>query len=223
MSRKTYTASFVAVATALLITFANGESSDAFAQNITLIDPQPEAALPLTDEIVPIFVSEKVVQDVPETIEAPVVEEITEPAPLPQASSLKTLVATTDTSGALSDEMKCLAGAIYFEARGESLAGQLAVGTVIKNRAAAHQFPASYCGVVYQRSQFSFVKGGRMPSIKTASKAWTHAKALARIAHEGHWESEAADSLYFHAKYVSPRWSRTKKRRVAINTHVFYR
>ena len=119
--------------------------------------------------------------------------------------------------------MECLAGAIYFESRGEPVAGQLAVAQVIVNRAESGQFPESYCGVVFQRSQFSFVKGGAMPSIRRGSSAWKRAKAVARIAHEGLWDSQAADSLYFHAKYVRPSWSRKKVARATINTHIFYR
>ncbi len=161
MKRKTFTASFVAAAAAILFTFADGESSDAFAQNVqNVVGPDP-VELPLTDEIVPMFVSEPVVQDVPEPVEPVVVEPAPIVTPAPKAESLKQLVRATDVSAGLNDEMQCLAGAIYFESRGEPLAGQLAVGQVIVNRAEARQFPASYCGVVYQRSQFSFVETGQ--------------------------------------------------------------
>jgi spore germination cell wall hydrolase CwlJ-like protein len=75
--------------------------------------------------------------------------------------------------------------------------------------------------VVYQRAQFSFVRGGRMPAIDTSSSAWRNAKAIARIAHEGLWDSPAEGALFFHAKYVNPRWRLT---RVAqVSTHIFYR
>ena len=62
-----------------------------------------------------------------------------------------------------------------------------------------------------------------MPQIRTGSEAWQRAKAIARIAHEGLWESEAGDALYFHAKYVRPGWSHKKVARATINRHVFYR
>ena len=107
--------------------------------------------------------------------------------------------------------------------RGEPLSGQLAVAQVVINRADSSRFPSSYCGVVYQRAQFSFVRSGAMPRINTGSNAWKRAKAIARIAHEGMWESEAEDALYFHAKYVSPSWSRKKTARATINQHIFYR
>ena len=126
-------------------------------------------------------------------------------------------------AGSLSEEMQCLAGAVYFESRGEPLAGQLAVAQVIINRAEDRRFPSSYCGVVFQRSQFSFVKNGHMPRIRTGTLAWKRAQAVARIAHRGLWDSEASDALYFHANYVRPSWSRRKVALATIDTHVFYR
>jgi spore germination cell wall hydrolase CwlJ-like protein len=124
---------------------------------------------------------------------------------------------------ALSREMECLAGAVYFEARGEPLAGQLAVAEVIINRSESGAFPSDYCGVVFQRSQFSFVRGGRMPTINRNSAAWTKAAAIARIAHEGLWGSAADKALYFHARSVHPGWSHSKVALTTINSHIFYR
>src|SRR3546814_1697830 len=77
---------------------------------------------------------------------------------------------TTLFRSTIDPELRCLAGAVYFESRGESLAGQLAVAHVIINRAESGRFPSSYCGVVHQRSQFSFVRGGKMPSIRESSR-----------------------------------------------------
>src|SRR3546814_14047540 len=90
-------------------------------------------------------------------------------------------------------ELRCLAGAVYFESRGESLAGQLAVARVIINRAESGRFPTSYCGVVLQRSQFSFVRGGKMPKIRESSRPWAHAVAIAQIARDGQWQTKAPD------------------------------
>ena len=117
--------------------------------------------------------------------------------------------------------MRCLAGAIYFEAKGESLPGQLAVGRVVVNRAKSGRFPDSYCGVVYQRSQFSFVRGRTMPAIRTNSQDWREAVAIARIADAGSWESPAEGALFFHATRVSPGWRLARVTR--IDNHVFYR
>ena len=62
-----------------------------------------------------------------------------------------------------------------------------------------------------------------MPRIRTGSGAWKRAKAIARIAHRGLWDSRASDALYFHANYVRPKWSRRKVALATIDTHVFYR
>ncbi len=217
MSRKAHFAGLIAIAATGTILFATAGTSGAFAQQG---ESQEIQQLSLTEETVPVFVSEEVVQPLPEQ---PQIETPAEIEPAPQASSLKKLVAAVSAPKSLSPEMECLAGAIYFESRGEPMAGQLAVAQVVLNRAEARQFPSSYCGVVYQRAQFSFIKGGNMPRIRRGSSAWKRAKKIARIAHEGMWDSKAGDSLYFHAKYVRPKWSRKKVARATINTHIFYR
>ncbi|MXO91430.1 cell wall hydrolase [Pontixanthobacter aquaemixtae] len=218
MARKTHFAGAAIVAT-LAFTLASAELSGANAQQGVETESDTAAsAVLVTEETVPLFVSEEVVQPLPEPDTS---EETTTEVPV--ASTLRELVRKIDTSAPLSNELECLAGTVYFESRGEPLNGQLAVAQVVINRAESSSFPSSYCGVVYQRSQFSFVRNGSMPRIRRGSTAWQNAKAIARIAHEGHWESEAADSLYFHATYVRPSWSYRKAKRAAIKTHVFYR
>jgi N-acetylmuramoyl-L-alanine amidase len=123
--------------------------------------------------------------------------------------------------GGIPRELECLAGAIYFEAKSESLEGQLAVGRVVINRSRSGRFPASYCGVVFQRSQFSFVHGGAMPPINRASRDWQEAVAIARIADANAYPSPAEGALFFHAARVSPGWRLTRVARV--DNHVFYR
>lgn len=137
------------------------------------------------------------------------------------AASLIELVAEQPISEPLDSQMRCLAAAIYFEARGESLEGQLAVGRVIVNRAQSGRFPSSYCGVVYQRAQFSFVRGNSMPKAREDSESWRRAVAIAHIAAEGSWNSTAKGALFFHATSVSPGWRLTRVARV--DNHVFYR
>ena len=216
MTRRSHGLGIAAAAVALALTFASAELSGAFAQ-----DTDPEAAVAIDAAAdaepasSPVFVAQEVVQPVAEPSEAVSSET--------RVTSLRELVSETETDFALSEQMRCLAGAVYFEARGEPFSGQLAVAQVVINRADSSRFPSSYCGVVYQRAQFSFVRGGAMPRINTGSNAWKRAKAIARIAHEGMWESEAEDALYFHAKYVSPSWSRKKTARATINQHIFYR
>ena len=113
------------------------------------------------------------------------------------------------------------AGAIYFEAKSESLQGQLAVGHVIANRAASGRFPASYCGVVFQRSQFSFVRGGSLPYIPHASQDWQDAVAIAKIVDQQLKPSPMGKALFFHARRVSPGWRLTRVG--TLGNHVFYR
>ena len=156
----------------------------------------------------------------------PVIQPLPEPDPKPEpggASSLDQLVRMMASNEPVSGDLRCLAQAIYFEARGEPLAGQLAVGEVIVNRAASPQFPSGYCSVVRQRAQFSFVKNGRIPEARNGSAAWSRAKAVARIAHEGLWDSEAGGALFFHATYVQPRWASQKLALATIDRHIFYR
>lgn len=162
------------------------------------------------------FVMSEVVQDLPETP----AEDAAEPG---NAGSLRELVAQTDTDVELSRDVMCLAEAVYFEARGEPLDGQLAVARVIVNRAESNQFPDDYCSVVTQRSQFSFVRGGQIPTPNRASGAWDRAVAIARIAHRDLWDSEADDALYFHARSVRPRWAGRMTARATIDNHIFYR
>ncbi|WP_261320651.1 cell wall hydrolase [Qipengyuania aquimaris] len=203
-------------AAAMIATFAGAEETGAQVADATAETTAEETVL--TDEVVPVFVSEEVVQELPEEASPEYIGDV--PA---AANNLRDLVAAMSAPEELTDEMRCLAGAVYFESRGEPLAGQLAVAQVVINRSESRRFPSSYCGVVYQRAQFSFVRGGTMPRIKTGSAAWARAKKIARIAHQGLWESEAEDSLYFHATYVNPRWASKKTRRAAIKTHIFYR
>ena len=131
---------------------------------------------------------------------AAAVDSVAEPR---RAASLAALVERTALPDDVSAELNCLAGAVYFEAKGESLAGQLAVGRVIVARTRSGRFPESYCGVVYQPSQFSFVHGGAMPGINRDSRAWATALRIARIAHEGSWKSPAEGALFFHARRVA--------------------
>ncbi|WP_260927735.1 cell wall hydrolase [Novosphingobium sp. 9] len=138
------------------------------------------------------------------------------------ASSLSELVSdVADNAGKLDRNMKCLAGAVYFEARGETLEGQLAVARVIVNRTSSGRFPTSYCGVVLQPSQFSFVRHHSLPHIDTSSDTWSRAVAIARIADQGTWKSAAKGALFFHATSVSPRWGLTKL--AQVDNHIFYR
>ncbi len=148
------------------------------------------------------------------------------PAPVetiekPARRSLAELVAEHASTQTVDAQHECLAGAVYFEAKGEPLHGQLSVAEVILNRARSGRFPASACGVVKQRGQFSFIRGGRFPAIARASLAWKRAVAIARIAVQDLADGPAPKALFFHAKRVSPRWRLTRV--AAVGNHIFYR
>jgi spore germination cell wall hydrolase CwlJ-like protein len=138
-----------------------------------------------------------------------------------RADNLSALVNAQGAAETLDGDMKCLAGAVYFEAKGESLEGQLAVARVIINRAKSGRFASSLCGVVYQPGQFSFVRGSGMPAIPMASESWRQAVAIAQIAMQDSWNSKAEGALFFHARRVSPGWG--KRQLAAIDNHIFYR
>ena len=156
----------------------------------------------------------------------PVTDEL---APLPEALSepdrpsgdLTSLVAQLRSSNPGSRELECLAVGIYFESKGEPLAGQLAVGEVIANRANSGRFPSSYCGVLFQRKQFSFIRGRALPAVPRSSRQWTTAVAIAKIVDQDLKDSAAPKALFFHAKRVSPGWK--LKRVASIGNHIFYR
>ncbi|WP_332870775.1 cell wall hydrolase [Novosphingobium kunmingense] len=192
----------------------SGAAAQAVKAGAAIQEPTSDAAILVTTPQVPAAVTEGTVPEAESVVEAL-------PVPAPKAASLAALVAAQPKAADLSRELNCLAGAIYFEAKSESLAGQLAVGRVIVARSKSGRFPESYCGVVFQRSQFSFVRGSAMPAIPKASKQWKNAAAIAQIAHEGSWKSPAEGALFFHAAYVSPGWR--LKRLARVDNHVFYR
>jgi spore germination cell wall hydrolase CwlJ-like protein len=135
-------------------------------------------------------------------------------------ASLAAAVAAQDMPGDMDSELSCLAGAVYFESKGEPLSGQLAVANVIINRTTSGRFPASICSVVKQPGQFSFVRGGRIPAVGSNAQYRT-ATAIAKIALADAWADPAPKALYFHARRVSPNWG--KGRVAMIGNHIFFR
>ncbi len=126
-------------------------------------------------------------------------------------------------------EQRCLAAGIYFEARGEPVAGQAAVAQVILNRVRNPKYPNTVCGVVYQnkswrnRCQFSFACDGIRDRIASPGY-WDMAEEVAQAVTAGViWFPEIGSSTHYHATYVNPRWARTMKRMKKIGRHIFYR
>ena len=209
MSKKFRYAATLSIAATFLTTLLSTGGSHANAQGYTA----PVAAAT-------VFISQPVIQAVA-TQAAPQADDLAGTEEAPSASSLAKLVEQTEIPAALSDELECLAGAVFFEAKGETLAGQLAVGRVVIARSESGRFPASYCGVVYQPSQFSFIRGRSMPAINRASRDWQDAVRIAVIADQGTWKSPVEGAMFFHATHVSPRWG--KVRMAKIDGHIFYR
>jgi hypothetical protein len=124
---------------------------------------------------------------------------------------------------------KCLAEAVYFEARSESLRGQLAVAQVVMNRVFSPFYPNDVCGVVYQNAnrrlacQFTFACDG-IPERITEWSAWHRAKRIAKSTLDGKiWVAEVGRSTHYHALYVRPHWVREMKRMARYGVHAFYR
>lgn len=127
-------------------------------------------------------------------------------------------------------ELKCLATAIYFEARGEPEDGQIAVAQVVLNRLKNPTYPNTICGVVFQnksrrnRCQFSFACDGRSDRV-TDKTSWAEAQALAKRAVEEQADTfitEVGSSTHYHATYVRPRWARKMNKADKIGRHIFY-
>ncbi len=180
-------------------------------------------AVPAASTAIQLALPAQVPSIAPAELAAPAVQEaIVTPAQVEEQIAYPTLAAAVADQSIRSDadeDLRCLAGAIYFEARGEPLSGQLAVAEVILNRTRSRRFGGSACDVVTQKGQFSFVRGGRMPEAPT-NDDWRTAMAVAKVALKDAWESDAANALYFNHR----RAGHANGVRVAsIGNHVFYR
>jgi spore germination cell wall hydrolase CwlJ-like protein len=180
-----------------------------------LLDPdgqpqlaQPDANTPETDN--------------PETpVDDQDADELAQPDVDP-SMDLASMVSELRGSEAGSRELECLATGVYFESKSEPLKGQLAVAQVIANRAnSGGRFPSTYCGVLFQRGQFSFVHGRKLPHVSHSSRQWQTAVAIAKIVDQGLKDSVVGNALFFHARYVSPGW--LLKRVASIGNHIFFR
>jgi spore germination cell wall hydrolase CwlJ-like protein len=124
---------------------------------------------------------------------------------------------------------KCLAEAIYFEARGEAVRGQIAVAQVVMNRTFSGFYPNTVCGVVYQNKhrhmacQFTFACDNN-PDVVTEPDMWDRAKKIAKAMLDGQlWLPEVAKSTHYHAYWVHPSWVNEMKKMYKFGVHTFYR
>lgn len=128
---------------------------------------------------------------------------------------------------AVAGQYRCLAQAVYFEARGEPQAGQQAIAHVVMNRLRDGRYPSTICGVVYQnqslanRCQFSFACDGK--SDRPNNKwAWRQSLKVAFEVLTGESKDATRSSTHFHATYVEPSWTSSLKQTVRVGQHIFY-
>lgn len=124
---------------------------------------------------------------------------------------------------------KCLANAVYFEARGEAVRGQMAVAQVVMNRVFSGFYPTTVCGVVYQNAhrrlacQFTFACDG-IPDVVREPDMWERARKIAKATLDGRlWLPEVGKSTHYHAYWVRPSWVHEMRKMYRTGVHTFYR
>lgn len=137
--------------------------------------------------------------------------------------SLLVILFSSNVTAALPKDVECLAKNIYFESRGESQLGQIAVALVTINRVESTKYADTICGVVYQKGQFSWTQN---PTRLTSASAWQDAVEIAKQALNGAYDNLMPDfeALYFHSAKLRGIGCYHKKRRpqiVKIGNHVF--
>lgn len=202
----------IAVVTLFASALANAATLDAAMNQdvpVQLVNVQEHHVVPATQDIpAPVLPNAEIAQPLPTQTEDD------------DFATLSAAVAAQDAPAALGSELNCLAVGVYYESKGEPLAGQLAVAEVILNRTTSGRFPRSVCSVIKQRGQFSFVRGGQLPT-PPANAQWRKALAVAQVAQKDLWNSPVGEALYFHARYVNPGWKRPRVG--TVGNHVFYR
>jgi len=131
---------------------------------------------------------------------------------------------------ARTQDLNCLTKNIYHEARGEPVNGQYAVAEVTMNRVASKHYPNTVCGVVYQEnfdvirkrnvSAFSWTELDMVSPVDR--KLWKRAWEIAEEVYDEQSELRVEGALFYHSKYIRPRWSRGKRRIARIGRHIFY-
>lgn len=139
--------------------------------------------------------------------------------------------ATTSPAAAIAADpsprvLDCMARNIYYEARGASIAGMVAVGQVVLNRAASLRFPSDPCQVIHQRvngrCQFSWTCTSARHRQPSDPVEWSRARAAAYIALQPDTPDLTDNALYFHAESARPVW-RHLIRTARIDGHIFYK
>jgi spore germination cell wall hydrolase CwlJ-like protein len=128
-------------------------------------------------------------------------------------------------------DLRCLAENVYYEGRGESLAGQHAIAEVTLNRVVSGQFPDTVCDVVHEQrwdvvrkryvGAFSWTELDDLR--RPQGRAWERALAAATAVYDEESAPRAEGALFYHATSIEPAWARTKVRVIKIGNHVFYK
>ena len=148
-------------------------------------------------------------------------------APVPTVSMSRAWIDKLPKASGGAD-WRCLTEALYFEARGETIAGQFAVAEVILNRVDSKAFPNSVCGVIRQgtgkryQCQFTYTCDGHPEAIHEPA-AFVSVGKVARLMLDGAERRLTQGATHYHTKAVRPRWSRTFPRTATIGVHHFYR
>ncbi|MFQ1699820.1 cell wall hydrolase [Loktanella agnita] len=127
-----------------------------------------------------------------------------------------------------SEEWECLAEALYFEARGESVRGMFAVGEVILNRVDNRSYPDTLCAVINQGTgrkfacQFTYTCDG-LAEVIAEERAWERVGKVARLLMDGTPRALTGGATHYHTRAVNPSWAQLFPRTAAIGSHYFYR
>lgn len=133
--------------------------------------------------------------------------------------SLSTTASAYENSS--KNQLNCLAKNIYFESRGETKLGQIAVAWVTLNRVNSKRFPNTICGVVFQKSQFSWANGKGKHRVPRGA-AWKRSKDIAAGVYGKRHKDPTFGATYFHTKSVNPRWNRKMRLTNVIGVHKFF-
>jgi hypothetical protein len=211
-------------------TLAGMQISDIAARSQASVPPEPQiqlASLPAQEALQ--------VPSAPVTTDSPIVESAVSliplnEVPLPRIAPPLSPADRLHLKGKeYSRAERCLANAIYFEARSEPIRGQMAVAQVVMNRVFSRFYPDDVCSVVYQNAnrhlacQFTFACDGRSKVI-TERRHWAIANRIARQTLDGQiYVPEVAKSTHYHAAYVHPNWAHQMRKLVRFGLHSFYR
>lgn len=148
---------------------------------------------------------------------------------MPDMHNLNKTFENVDLFGrTFTSEDLCLAKAVYFEARGEPLIGQVAIAEVVLNRIVDSRYPNTACGVVFQnqhrrhKCQFSFACDGQSDRPRH-TRSWEKALKVVALVMDGERSGIAKRATHYHATYVTPRWSAHLSKLGQVGSHIFYR